>query len=65
LAGGITLDREGPRQNRTASEDRLEADFRLAAKIVFLKGETDDPAVIQRRTDEALSEVSGVDLRGK
>ena len=63
--GAITLDREGPRQNRTASEDRLEADFRMAAKIVLLKGETDDPAVIERRTDEALSEVSGVDLRGK
>jgi hypothetical protein len=61
----ILFDRKGPRQSRTAAEDRFEADFRLAAELVFLKGEADDPAVIERRTDEALSEISGINVRGK
>jgi hypothetical protein len=43
----------------------LEADFRLAAALVFLKGEADDPAVIERRADEALSEISGVNVSGE
>ena len=44
---------------------RIEADFRLAAALVFLKGEADDPAVIERRADDALSEISGVNVSGE
>jgi hypothetical protein len=50
---------------RPAPEDRLEADFRMAASRVFEEPETDDPIEIERRADEALSSVSGIDLRGK
>jgi hypothetical protein len=37
----------------------------LAAALVFLKGEADDPAVIERRADEALSEISGLNVSGE
>jgi len=50
---------------RTAGEERLEADFRLAGQDVLAQGEVDDPFEIERRTDIALSTFTGVDLRGK
>jgi Protein of unknown function (DUF1353) len=52
-----------PRISRSAVEERLEADFRLAAELVLSQGEPDDPKVIEERTEHALSAVSGVDLR--
>jgi hypothetical protein len=60
----FTVNDEAPRLNRTASDDRVEADFRLAARDVLDQGESDDPSEIERRTDRALSVVSGIDLRG-
>jgi Protein of unknown function (DUF1353) len=55
----------GPEVARTPAEDRFEVDFRMAAETVLSHGEVDDPAVIERRTDVALSLVSGVDLSGR
>jgi hypothetical protein len=55
----------GPRLSRTTSESRLEADYRLTAEHVLRQGEVDDPSEIERRTDEALTAVTGIDLRGK
>ena len=60
----FTVNDEAPRLERSAGDDRLEADFRLAARIVLDQGESDDPGEIERRTDAALSAVSGIDLRG-
>jgi hypothetical protein len=59
-----TSAREGPRLRRTAAEERLEADFRLVADRVLEEGETDDPREIERRTDRALTLVTGVRVRG-
>lgn len=59
------LERVGPRVARSPAEDRLEADYRLVADLVLQKEETDDPSVIERRTDKALSTISGVNLRTK
>ena len=53
-----------PRTGRSPGDDRLEADFRLAAEKVLTRSETDDPHEIERRTDDALSLVSGIDLHG-
>ena len=59
-----TSAREGPRLHRTAAEERLEADFRLVAERVLEEGEADDPREIERRTDRALTLVTGVRVRG-
>jgi hypothetical protein len=59
-----TSAREGPRLRRTAAEERLEADFRLVADRVLEGGETDDPREIERRTDRALTLVTGLRVRG-
>jgi hypothetical protein len=61
----IESEDDEPRVVRTAFEHRLEADFQLAADDVLRRGETDDPDEIERRTDEALSVVTGIDVRGK
>ena len=53
-----------PRASRSSGDDRLEADFRLAAAKVLEGPETDDPSELERRTDEALSLVSSIDLHG-
>jgi hypothetical protein len=55
---------DGPRLSRSAGEERLEADFRLAGQHVLAQGEVDDPFEIERRTDIALSTFTGLDLRG-
>jgi hypothetical protein len=49
----------------TAGEQRIQADFRLAAQRVLSDGETDDPYEIERRADAALSAITNIDLRGK
>lgn len=56
---------ERPRLLRTAEDERIEADFRLASEMVLSRGEVDDPYEIERRTDEAFSQITGVDLRGR
>jgi hypothetical protein len=55
----------GPRMVRTPAEDRLEADFRVAAALVLRRGETDNPSELEKRTDDALSFATGIDLRSK
>lgn len=47
----------------SAAEERMAADFRLVAEQVLGAGETDDPVEIERRTDEAMSQVTAQDLR--
>jgi hypothetical protein len=38
--------------------------LKLAAERVLSDGETDDPYEIERRTDEAFSAITNIDLRG-
>jgi hypothetical protein len=61
----IRVNHAGPRLTRSAADERLEADLRLAADLVLSPGEIDDPVVVERRTDLALSQVSGVKLRNR
>lgn len=58
-------DDSGPRLDLSPSERRLQRDFQIIAEMVLQAGETDDPLEIERRTDEAASRVTGVDLRGR
>jgi Protein of unknown function (DUF1353) len=60
-----TRDLDESRLTITAVEQRIQADFRLAAERVLSDGETDDPHEIERRTDAALSAITNIDLRGK
>lgn len=60
-----TSDLNESRLTITAGEQRIQADFRLAAERVLSDGETDDPYEIERRTDAALSAITNIDLRGK
>ena len=53
---------EEPRIRRTPEQDRLEADFRMAAESVVAQGLTDDADEIERRTDVILSDVALIDL---
>jgi len=56
---------EGPRRERTPADQRIEADFRLIAHQVLAGSETDDPVEIEARTDQAMSETTGMDLIGR
>jgi Protein of unknown function (DUF1353) len=60
-----TPDLDESRLTITAVEQRIQADYRLAAERVLSDGETDDPYEIERRTDAALSAITSIDLRGK
>jgi hypothetical protein len=60
-----TPDLDESRLTITAVEQRIQADYRLAAERVLSDGETDDPYEIERRTDAALSAITNIDLRGK
>jgi len=62
-AAGESL--RGPRLRRTPAEEQLEADYRQASETVLAHGETDDVRELERRTDAALSEAAGVDLRAR
>jgi hypothetical protein len=55
-----SVERSGPRLRRSASEERVEVDFRLIADLVLSQGKMDDPRVIERRTDGALATIAGV-----
>jgi hypothetical protein len=52
-----------PRASRTAGEKRLEADFELAAREVLGQGTSDDPKMVERRTDAALNHIAGINLQ--
>lgn len=50
----------GPRTRRLVTEERMESDFQHAAELVLAQGEVDDPVVIERRADAAITMVTGV-----
>lgn len=64
-AAALEVGMERPRLLRMAEDERIEADFRLASEIVLSRGEVDEPFEIERRTDEAFSQITGLDLRGR
>lgn len=53
----------GPHLTRTAAEERIETDFRAIAEAVLSRGQTNDVFEIERRTDSAMTAVTGVRLR--
>src|SRR5262249_2712355 len=52
----------GPHIAPSAAEERIENDFRAIAEAVLSSGETDDVCEIERRTDSAMTAVTGVQL---
>lgn len=62
-APALAVQSAGPRLVRSATEDRLERDFRQTAEMVLSEGEVDDVDEIERRTDRALSTITGLDMR--
>ncbi len=58
-----TAEDDLPRTARTATDERIQSDFRLIAERVLNQPETDDPVEIERRTDEAVIFATAVDLR--
>ena len=50
----------GPRARRTPQELRMEDDFGAIADQVLAAGETDDPDILERRTDAALIPIAGI-----
>ena len=52
--------REGPLYEKTPTDQRIEADFRLIAQQVLAQPESDDPVEIEARTDRALSTTIGL-----
>ena len=51
---------EGPLYEKTPTDQRIEADFRLIAQQVLAQPESDDPVEIEARTDRALSTTIGL-----
>jgi hypothetical protein len=56
----IATETTGPRIRRSDDELRLEKDFQSIADRVLALGETDDPEELERRTDDALLKVVGL-----
>lgn len=56
----LALSAAGPRLARSAAEEQMEADFRRAGEMILAPGEVDDIHEIERRTDSALSTVTGM-----
>ena len=54
-----------PHTETSPAEQRVQADFALAARQVISRGKTDDIFEIERRTDDALSQITGVSLRSR
>ena len=52
--------REQPDFRRSATDERIEADFRLMFEQIFEQGEPGDALTLQRRVDSALSLVAGI-----
>lgn len=57
------VDNSGPRLQRMPEEERLEADFVEAARLVLDAAEADDEFLIESRVDSALEAVTGRDVR--
>jgi hypothetical protein len=51
---------EGPLYEKTPTDQRIEADFRLIAQQVLAQPESDDPVEIEARTDRALRTTIGL-----
>jgi hypothetical protein len=49
----------------TPAEQRIQADFRLIAEQILRQPTTDDPVEIERRVDEAVAAIVGVNLRAQ
>ena len=56
---------EGPHDEKTPTDQRIEADFRLIAHQVLAQPESDDPVEIEARTDRALSTTIGLNALSK
>src|SRR5207247_9186795 len=52
--------REGPLYEKTPTDQRIEADFRLIAQQVLVQPERDDPFEIEARTERAWSTMLGL-----
>ncbi|SFI17887.1 DUF1353 domain-containing protein [Nitrosomonas sp. Nm34] len=53
----------GARLSKSAAEERMEADFRLAGEMIFSQGEVDNADEIERRTDDALSKLTSMEVQ--
>jgi hypothetical protein len=53
----------GPRMTPTRAEESIVSDFQTTSEIVIRQGETDDIDEIERRTDDAISAVTGLNFR--
>jgi len=51
---------EGPLYEKTPTDQRIEADFRLIAQQVLAQPESDDPVEIEARTDRAFRNTIGL-----
>lgn len=60
-AAARECEHSGPRLSRSLEEQKLEADFVAAARLVLSDGETDDADEIESRVDAALTEVTRMD----
>jgi hypothetical protein len=54
----LAVSESGPRVATTATENKMEYDFRRAAEMVLSAGGVDDIDAIESRTDRALAEVT-------
>ncbi len=59
------LEHNGPTIHVAPTQARLAVDFQMAAEIVTVQVETDDPSEVEARTDAALSAISAMDLIGR
>ncbi|AKH37966.1 MULTISPECIES: DUF1353 domain-containing protein [Nitrosomonas] len=59
----LRLADSGARLSKSASEERMEADFRLAGEMILSQGEVDDADEIERRTDDALSKLTSMEVQ--
>jgi len=56
---------KGPLYEKTPTDQRIEADFRLIAQQVLAQPASDDPVEIEARTDRALSTTIGLNALSK
>jgi hypothetical protein len=59
----MNLADSGARLSKSAAEERMEADFRLAGEMILSQGEIDDADEIERRTDDALSKLTSMEVQ--
>jgi hypothetical protein len=61
---GSASDIQKPRAGKSDAAVRMEADFQLVANDVLSRKASDNAAAIERRTDAALSRMTGINLFG-